>query len=251
MFADIQSSNIVGYTTKSAAQGKFIIMGAQFEGVAGGTKINDLVSGVTGVDWDADDLFTATAAQIQVPAAAGYTTYYYLNDGWYDDGSELGAYKPGWCNSSGSIVDDELTPGIAVWFKNVQGDANATVSGAVPNTDSADVSCPIAFALRANVYPIEVALNSDKISSADIVGVDWDADDAFTATAAQIQVPAAAGYTTYYYLNDGWYDDGSESGAYKPGWCNSSGSIVSDVIPAAQGFWTKGVSGVFTLTFKK
>ena len=65
----------MGYTSKEAAQGKFIIMGAQFESVKDGSmKINDLVTGLTGVDYDDANVWKTTAAQIQVPSANGYTT---------------------------------------------------------------------------------------------------------------------------------------------------------------------------------
>jgi hypothetical protein len=37
----------------------------------------------------------------------------------------------------------------------------------------------------------------------------------------------------------------------KTGWADLNGNLVESVIPAMQGFWTKGVSGVFTLTFNK
>ena len=249
MFADILSSNIVGYTGKEAAQGKFIILGAQFEEVAGGTSVNGLISGVEGVNYDAGEAFMKTAPPVQIPAVAGYTTLYYLNDGWYDDNGADG-FKAGWCDSNGVLVDTALTPGVALWAKVAGADATINVSGAVSSDDSADVSCPATFALRSNVFPMAVGVNTEKMSSADIVGVNYDSAEAFMATAPQVQIPAAAGYTTLYYLNDGWYDDNGADG-FKAGWCDSNGVLVDTVVPAAQGFWTKGVTGSFTLTFKK
>lgn len=123
----VESANIVGYTTKGADQGKFIIIGAQFEGVVDGTmKINDLVTGLTGVDYDSDDIWLTTAAQIQVPATTGgYTTYRYLNDGWYDNNGE-DAYKPGWCDAMGNIVEDVIPAAQGFWTKGVQGEFTLT-----------------------------------------------------------------------------------------------------------------------------
>ncbi len=90
------------------------------------------------------------------------------------------------------------------------------------------------------------------MTSTDSVGVDFDAGLVFTKTAAQIQIPNAKGtYDTYYYLNDGWYDNGTTEGGIKAGWCDGGGNLVNAVIPAGQGFWTKGVTGAFTLTFTK
>ena len=246
------TSGVVGYTSKEAAQGKFIIMGAQFESVKDGSmKINDLVTGLTGVDYDDANVWKTTAAQIQVPSAGGYTIYYYLNDGYYEDESGAEAYKPGWCDVGGNLVDDEFTAGVAQWLKSVQDSASALVSGGVSDAAKVDVSCLVGFALRANAFPVITTLNTAAIASADIIGVDYDDANVWKTTAPQIQVPSAGGYTIYYYLNDGYYEDENGAEAYKPGWCDVGGNLVSEVIPAAQGFWTKGVQGAFTMTFTK
>jgi hypothetical protein len=247
----ITSANIVGYTRKAVEQGVFEIIAAQFEDMAGTTKLNSLISGVEGVDFDYDDAFLKTAAQIQIPNGAGYATYYYLNDAWYADGSSGGATKPGWADKGGNLVDVDVTPGVAMWFKCPTAAATPTVSGAVSGDAQKAVDCPLGFALRANTYPIAITLNGTQMTSADLVGVDFDYDDLFLKTASQIQVPNGVSYTTYYYLNDAWYADGTPAGATKPGWADKGGNLVDATILAMQGFWTKGVSGAFTLTFNK
>ena len=252
-YSDIESANIVGYTQKDAAQGKFLIIGAGFEAVKGGTAINDIVSGVEGVDYGDGIEFVNLAAQIQVPnALGGYDIYYYLNDGWFDDGSEEGDVKAGWSDGSGNLIDAELTPGVAAWFKSVPADGSATIAGAVPADVSKSIDCPTGFALRANAFPTQIALNSDKVTATGIVGVDFGDGIEFVNLAPQLQVPnALGGYDIYYYLNDAWFDDGSEEGDVTAGWSDGSGNLVDAVIPAGQGFWTKGVTGAFTLTFTK
>ena len=243
----------MGYSTKEAAQGRFIILGAQFDNVDGARKVNGMLSGVEGVYYDDNYLFMTTAAQIQIPNAStgGYDTYYYLTDGWYDDNG-ADAYKPGWCDAAGVLVDAELTSGIALWLRSTPGNATANVSGAVSDLSEVAVSCPALFALRSNAFPMAITLNTDQMTSANIVGVAYDDSFAFMTTAPQIQIPNAmtGGYDTYYYLTDGWYDDNGADG-YKPGWCDAAGVLVDSVIPVAQGFWTKGVTGAFTLTFTK
>ena len=225
-------------------------MGAQFESIKDGSmKINDLVTGLTGVDYDDEDIWLTTAAQIQVPSANGYTTYRYLNDG-YDLIKDDGTVAPGWCDGFGNLVNDEFTVGVAQWLKSVQDTASALVSGGVSDATKADISCPVGFALRANAFPVNTTLNTAAIASADIIGVDYDDDDVWLTTAPQIQVPSANGYTTYRYLNDG-YDLVKDDGTVAPGWCDGFGNLVSEAIPAAQGFWTKGVQGAFKMTFTK
>ena len=118
----LESANVVGYTSKEAAQGKFIIMGAQFESVKDGSmKINDLVTGLTGVDYDDANIWQTTAAQIQVPSANGYTTYRYLNDGYYEDENGAEAYAPGWCDGFGNLVSEVIPAAQGFWTKGVQG----------------------------------------------------------------------------------------------------------------------------------
>ena len=254
MFADVTSANIVGYATQNQlVKDKFYIFGSQFDGIGGGKKINDVIGSVKGVDWDAEDIFLETASQIQLPKPGGYSTYFYLNDGWYDDGTEEGSTKPGWCDAGGVIIEDiEITPGVAFWFKNkTEEDSSWNQSGEVPNVAQVRVEVPVNFQLRNFPFPMSAELNSAHLDNSEMTGVDWDAEDIFLETAPQIQIPKTGGYSTYFYLNDGWYDDGTEEGSTKPGWCDAGGVIADVAVPVGQGFWTKGVSAPGWITFKK
>jgi len=252
-----------------------MILGAQFEQVTGSTKINGLITGLVPVEWDEQEAFTKTAPQIQIPnAQGGYTVRYYLKDGWYMTGKQVWdegegamvdewAQKDGWCDEYLLLVDDEYTPGEAMWLKSVETKSDANVAGQVPTTSSDSIDCPANFALRANIYPMPITLNTDAMKETGIAAVEWDEQEAFVKTAPQIQIPnAQGGYTVRYYLKDGWYMTGKQvwdpgegamvdEWAQKDGWCDEYLLLVDDVIPAAQGFWTKGVGSEFTLTFKK
>ena len=250
MFADVTSANTVGYTAKDKiTKDSFYILAGQFEGVAGGKKVNDILGAVTGVDYGDGKTFITTASQIQIPKTGGYTTYYYLNDGWFDDNGKDG-YDKGWCDSAGNLVDVEITDGVAIWFKNkLDTDSTWTHNGAVPGENAKRVEYPAGFALRSNPFPVAFKLNSDAMDSSEVVGVDYGDGKTFITTASQIQIPKTGGYTTYYYLNDGWFDDNGKDG-YDKGWCDSAGNLVDVEVPVMQGFWTKGVSGAAALTFK-
>ena len=270
--ADIVSANVVGYQNKALDAGKFYILGVQFEGMDGTMDINKLVTGVTGVDYDEDGAFVATAPQVQVPkAGGGYDLYYYLNNGYYVDANGNDAEKPGWCDevgtiagnaAAGALVSGVLTPGVSAWVKTLGTSEEFTQAGQVAGDATAVVTAPANFALRANIFPIAFNLNdSSKVTFSGLKGVDYDEDGAFVATAPQIQVPkAGGGYDLYYYLNNGYYVDADGNDAEKPGWCDevgtiagnvAAGALVSGDVPAGQGFWTKGVGGEFTMTFKK
>ena len=271
-FGDIESSNTVGYMSKDLSKGVFTILGVQFESVEGDMDINKLITGLTGVDYDEDGDFTKTAPHIQVPnAGGGYDLYYYLNDGYYINEKGEEDYKPGWCDSlgtiagnteAGALVSGVLTPGVAIWTKSIGLDEPVTQAGQVTNTDELGVECPTVFALRAHMLPIGFNLNDEtKVAFEGLKGADYDENGDFTKTAPHIQVPnAGGGYDLYYYLNDGYYINEKGEEAYKPGWCDSLGTIAGDTeagalvsgnILAGQGFWTKGVSGTFTIKFKK
>ena len=251
------SANVVGYANKAVPANTFVQAGAQFFDVASDTLILDKVmSGLAGVDYDDAAAYTGTAPHIQVVGTDGVPAmYYYLNDGWYDNGTADGDFKAGWCDSAGNIVDLEITPGMGFWLKNAASESqNMIGAGAVSAVDSFDVKAPASvFSINANVYPMSVNFNdATKVAFPDIVGVDYDDAAAYTGTAPHIQVVGTDGVPAmYYYLNDGWYDNGTVDGDFKAGWCDSAGNIVDLVIPVQSGFWVKATTGELTFTYKK
>ena len=237
----------MGYATDTVAQGKFVIKSLGFENVSdASTDVNDILTGFTGVDYDENFDFWKTAPQISVlNAVGGYDTYYYLNDGYVDDET----FVEGWCDSAGTIVDLNITPGTAFWVKVPGDDAATTAAGAVSNEPSVDIDVPAnKFTLLGNAFPIAVTLNGTAFTSDDIVGVDYDDNFNFWKTAPQISVlNAVGGYDTYYYLNDGYVDDET----FVKGWCDSAGTLVTDTtIGVGAGFWIKS-GAAMTATFNK
>ena len=211
-----------------------------------------------------------SAPQVQVPNGVGYDVYYYLNDGYYIDENDEEQVKPGWCDAYGTIagnvaanaeVDGILTPGISAWVKDVGADEAFVQAGQVPADASVVVGAPVAFALRANVFPVAFNLNDTaKVEFSGLTPAVFDDAYSFRATAPQIQVPNGIGYDVYYYLEDGYYIDENGEELVKPGWCDAYGTIAGNVaanaevsgdVIAGQGFWTKGVGSAFTMTFKK
>ncbi|MGN0847120.1 MAG: hypothetical protein ACI4RA_07030 [Kiritimatiellia bacterium] len=242
---------------KTIGANKFSQCGAQFEIVeTGKLALDTTFKGLPGVDYDDEDIWMATAPHIQIVKADGTPDmYWFLNDGWYDDGSDEGSTKAGWCDVAGNLVDLEIVPGAGFWTKNADVEDRIIHGvGQVAAADSTEVKVPASiFSIQANVYPTDVNLNdSTKVSFPDIVGVNYDDDDVWMATAPHIQVVKADGTPDmYWFLNDGWYDDGSDEGSTKAGWCDVAGNIVDVKITAQSGFWAKATTGAFTIEYVK
>lgn len=254
----VQSNNIVGYNTTALEAGKYVIGAAQFEDVESGTvDLQKVISGLNGVDWDSKKDFLKTAPQVQILCLDGtYNCYYYLNDALIDE--ESGECAEGWADYKGNYAEVVITAGTAFWLRVVDGDGNNVVSGAVCGDDCVDVKVPKdAFKLVANAFPMPLALNGSNMECVDIKGVEWDSKKGFLKTAPQIQIQNAKGsYDIYYYLTDGVLEKFDEGGSligedYVPGWCTDKGVIADVEVSIGAGFWVKGVSGDFTLSFKK
>ena len=247
----------MGYATKACPANRFQHAAAQFQDITNKTlDLDTTFSGLPGVNYDGYGVFHGTAPHIQVVQSDGTAVlYYYLNDGAYLDDNKKLAYKSGWCNSVGEIVDLTMTQGIGFWLKNGSSDAQTLLGkGAVFEKEETQVVAPAKiFSINANVYPISFNLNNaDQVTFPDIVGVNYDDLGVFHGTAPHIQVVQSDGTAVlYYYLNDGAYLDDNKKLAYKSGWCNSVGEIVDVTIAAQSGFWVKATSGAFTFNYKR
>ena len=249
-----------------------------------------VVPGTKTVANNDDGAFLNEAPQVQVQKAdGGYNTYYYINNAVYISGYDEGTGDPivdtkaGWADMFGVLATVEyyeaslaegpgtVTPGSAVWFKDPSSTGNASLvsSGAVIDSD-VSIECPAAFRLRANAFPTDLNLNdTNQVVFAGLADVANEDDGAFLNTAPQIQVQKAdGGYNTYYYINNAVYIAGYEEGSGDPivetkaGWADMFGVLATPeyyeatlaegpgVATAAFGFWAKGVSKSFTMTFK-
>ena len=126
--AELASANIVGYTTKTAEQGKFIMYGSGFSNVSGSYKINELVSGAipVDIDWDTTD-WQNLAVQIQSYDEYGsLIQYFYVSNAWLDDGTEEGQYVEGWCDADGIYADVVVKNMTGFWIKGTTGEVTLT-----------------------------------------------------------------------------------------------------------------------------
>ena len=137
--AAVESSNTVGYYTKSIAKGKFGQLAVQFEAVGGGNakvtdlfKSEDLVAVEAQFDEDYNVISDSlkAAPQIQVWDGNEYTIYYYFSNAWDTslndgEGGEVTAWADG-------IIAEKTAGTIPVgqgfWLKATTAAATVTIN---------------------------------------------------------------------------------------------------------------------------
>ena len=249
---------VVGYYNEQAPQAKFVLGSASLETVGGGIRLSAF-TGLTpvAVDWEGDfESFWNLAPQLQIWNGTTYDFAYYVSNAWFDNGTDDGDYKEGWADTEGLLLGDdyEITPGYAYWLKNVPDSNPLNISGQVKQAEKVQVSCPNQFMLIGNPYPSAIDLNGKKdMTSTDIkpVAIDWEGDyTAFQNQATQLQIWNGSDYDMAYYVNNAWFDNGTEDGDYAEGWCDADGLLRVDYsIPTGYGLWIKATSGTCTIDF--
>ncbi len=249
----IESANTVGYTAKAVEAGKFYLIGTQFDKAgsdsAGSIDMNDLIKLSSTIEAGLYDDDFATAPQIQVlNAAGGYSMYFYISDGTYDDGDDTPLGFDAWCDENGYELTAEakLALGKGFWFKSPVTSGTITAAGQVSEMASTTLNFAAdKFSIICNPYPVAVALQS--LTTSATPGL---YDDDF-ATAPQIQVlNAAGGYNMFFYISDGTYDDGDDTPLGFNAWCDENGyELEGTQIDAGAAFWIKApVAGSVTFS---
>ena len=217
--ADIVSSDIVGYTTKTLADDKQAVSVGFIEVGGAGFNLTSLKLDVTGSC--SGDIY------IEILDTLGYTTqtyYWYQNafgrdDGWYNDDDD----------KIGEDVDDIVfTPGTGLWLTGLDGEGLTTAGKVI----QADISIALADdkQMIGNPYAAPIGL---------VANVEIEMDGSCSGD-VYIEMLDSLGYTTqtyYWYQNafgrdDGWYNDDDDK----------IGDDVDDVVfPAGQGLWVTGM----------
>ena len=246
--ADIESSNVVGYSTDTITKQTFNMVAVPFESTDGdGFKLDYCLSGanLTG----STDFATADQVQIWDAATGTYDNWYYYvdekdhsYDGWWDVITQMKMFEDSYPNG--------LPAGSSFWYKSADGAAsNGTVqfSGQVPA--AADITTEIlkgTFNMIASPYPTALKLN-------DTAAVDWSKATGTTdfATADQIQIWDATTGTYdnwFYYVDekdhsyDGWWDVITQMKMFEDSYPNG--------LAVGKPFWYKAIgSGTFDVKF--
>ena len=263
--ADVESSNIVGYTERDVTAGEFRMLGIPWETATGGLNVNDIFkyTSTATINWkgvmDGDDPleYLGSAPQIQVQNISGanegaYKVYYYTANALTSFDEDTGDYttQAGWCDINGNLATPELSvdydgsliPGVSVWFKDPSASGatvNTTTAGQVIQ-DAVEITCPAAFRLRASPFPKVLALNDPaQLVMTGIpadTSINWegvmDGDDPleYLGSAPQIQVQLPNGsYKVYYYTKNALTSFDENTGDYttQAGWCDINGNLAT------------------------
>lgn len=217
--AQVESQNVVGYSSSALGAGKLFMLGSNFEKVTTTTgeavTLSSLVPSVAFEDFDA--IFVGVADEFGV---VQFTTYSYLtfNDpaGWYADDNVTYA---------GNV---SLPAGVSVWMQLASAQ-NVTANGQVRKASTGFSFAATKLTMTSSAYPIPFNPNTCVWTGAQ------DFDSIFVGVADAFGVVQ---FTNYFYLtfNDpaGWYADDNVT-------------YAGDIAPVGAGFWVQ-TQGDVTMT---
>lgn len=246
-FADIVSSDVVGYVTEPVTKANFNALGIPFTAVDGkGFQLNSISGdGVYGAE------VADNADQIWIwnPLTSDYEKWYYYTDsshqydGWWDYGTGTKTFA--------EVHPTGLEPGSSVWYvssANSNGGV-ATFPGAVEGAATYTVTVNQGnFNLFSNPYPVALSLNGTQVNW----GGARSAENADDADQVWIWLPGPSDYSKWYFysdsthLYDGWWDFGTGTKLFE--------DVYPDGLPAGASVWyvaqgTLGAENTFDVTF--
>lgn len=275
----VESANVVGYASQTYVGGKWLICATPFQNTTGQSfKLNDLVSGFTTTDSvvDTSDNMRLNNPYIQIQnrdnsgaLTVGTMDWYWCADAFLDE--EGNVTGPAWADGDGCAAggfyhpDVTIAPGTAFWFKDPASEVamTLTIAGQVLGADTTPITpTRDKWNLICNPYPIELALNSDKITWSGITAATVDTSDNMRSNNAYIQIQnrdangvITVGTMDWYWCTDAFLDE--EGNVTGPAWADGDGCAAGGpynpnvTIPVGAGFWFKDPSSDVTITWAK
>ena len=254
--ADITSSNVVGYFTKTqtAKTGDKTtptgIMSFQWEDVQGKTrKLNGTIlcpENLAQYSYDESGLefqegWELNAPKIQVRTSdGGYSTCYWCADAW---NNTEGVPMLGWADEWGIYQDIDITLGQGAWVSSPLADCTFQIAGAVAGQEL-DIGGDSSKAtlLAGGGFPVAFNINDSAAVTWTVVGA-YSYDESglefqtgWEQNASKIQVRTLdGGYSTCYWCLDAW---NNTAGVPMAGWADEWGIYQENiVVDVGGGFW--------------
>ena len=217
--ADVESANVVGYTTVSLKARTQDIMGAPFVNIASkafSVQNLTIADPTDGADW----------IKIYNPTSGKYDKALY----WDEIYESLEAEDPmgsGFGDEEGTIVDMTIEPGQGFWMKTDKS-TSVTIPGEVlAASDNSTTMKARTQDMVAGIFP--VALNIQDVTlSASTDGADW----------IKVYNPTSGKYDKALYWDE-IYESLEAEDPMGSGWGDEEGTIVNMTVNPGQGFWMK------------
>ena len=244
-FADVESANIVGYSTYTAVKGfnlcavNFKNIGEKedfpiinlFPGIGNGVK-NDNIRYESSMQAGADYMMVSKG-----PGSTEYNMYFLY---YYSKGKAANQYR--WCNTAGGAPLDEtytVKNGDAFWFVRQKDEPiDLPVSGEVELSASKTIEIKKGFNLIGSFFPAGFAPNDEPYTTdywKDTVGAR--SESSMQAGADYFMVSKGPGSTEYDMYFFYYYSKGKAANQYK--WCNVAGGapVTGSILPPGRGMW--------------
>ncbi len=245
-FAEITSANIVGYTTVTAPNSRYVMVGGQFTSTLGeeGVNLQDFIKGdFTAVDYDDDGNWYASSPTVLLYNGVGYDWYYYQTDA-----QGTGDSADGWVTAGAEYAEDVvIMPGQGFWFidlNTADGETTTiTFAGQVPGDKDGAYTLELTgstYSLIANPLPLNTPLNSASITWTGLTAVDYDDDGDWYATSPTVLLYNGVGYDWYYYQTDA-----QGTGDSADGWVTAGAEYAGEdvVLATGAGCWFRNPAG--------
>ena len=227
--ADVESSNIVGYTTISLNAGKQDIMGAPFVSVAAKSfSIQNLTIAdpTDAVDW----------IKVYNPVNGKYEKASYYDE-IYESLEAEDPMGSGFGDEDGTIVDMTIDPGQGFWMQTAKATTVTIPGEVVVASDNTTTLKASKHDMVAGIFPVTLNIQDITLSTP-TDAVDW----------IKVYNPVSGKYEKASYYDE-IYESLEAEDPMGSGWGDEDGTVVDMTINPGQGFWMQTAKDC-TVSFK-
>ena len=234
--ADVESSNIVGYTTLPVTKG-YTIMACNFQDTTGGElAINTAFPYVEGMTKGNN---AATGDNIQIMTEDGGYDTYYMSNGKNAKNAAVNGLEGKWAKVSTYVpTEDTIAAGKAFWYISQAHVADATaasfniqVAGQVMAASASSRELAAQYMIIGSPYPVDIDLNGG-------INVTGGTEGNNAASGDNLQIMTEDGGYDTYYLSNGKNAKGAVVDGLAGKWAKvSTYTPTADKFPAGSAAW--------------
>ena len=215
--ADVESGNIVGYSTFQLAAGQQDLAAAPFVSV--GTKSIGIQSVTLSDPTDAADWI-----KIYNPLTGKYEKSIYFDE-IYETLESEDSMGSGWGDDEGTAMTTEIEPGQGFWMWSKKANTVTVAGEVLAATDNKVTTTAGAQDILACVFPVATDIQKIKLSDA-TDAADW----------IKVYNPTSGKYEKAIYFDE-IYETLESEDSMGSGWGDDEGTAMNVTIQPGQGFW--------------